>query len=454
MKGVSKTVSGAIVTWIHAAPRPALPATTLRRVPSCAIRRFLASFALLALASSATADDAMDRPASHATDLAFRVAKVVVMDEADTVINDAIVLVSGGKIKAVGKARDVEIPAGYVRIEQPECWLSPGLVDCHNHTAGSLGDLNDMVYLTNPGLDTRATVEPNNELMKDARRGGVTTCMLIPGSGTNMSGFGTVAKTGGDTPDEVIVRSPGSLKIAQAGNPEWYFGGVGRSFMNWNTRQTLQKALRYHLAWESHEKDPGKPAPAYDPIFDGFRPLFRREMPVTVHTQIYQVVLSTVEMLGREFKLWVVLDHSEFDAWKLASLVLEQDLWVINGPRVYHYDRTTRRMVGLCSSWWKNGIRKMGVNTDAPVIPESSLSLQAAMGCWYGWQPYPALCGLTKVPAKALGVYSRTGSIEPGKDADFGVWTGNPVDPRSACLITVVNGRIVYDSRTEAARRL
>jgi imidazolonepropionase-like amidohydrolase len=386
--------------------------------------------------------------------LALRVGKVVVMDERDTVVNNAVVLVSGGKFESVKKASEATIPEGYERIDLPECWLVPGLVDCHNHTAGGLSDLNDMVYLTNPGLDTRATILPNNDLMPDARRGGVTTCMLLPGSGTNIAGFGTIAKTGGDTPDEVIVRSPGSLKVAQAGNPEWYFGGVGRSFMNWNTRQTLTKALKYHQKWAAYEaNEPGATQPDYDPIFHNFRPLFRREMPATVHTQIYQVVLTTVEMLGGEFKLWVVLDHSEFDAWKLAPLVLHRDLWVINGPRTYHYDRTMRRFVGLCSAWWKNGIRKMGVNTDAPVVPQGQVSFQAANGCWYGWLPYPALQGLTKLPAQALGIYNRTGSIEPGKDADFGVWTGNPVDPRSACLITAVNGKIVYDARTEDTQR-
>ena len=131
-------------------------------------------------------------------------------------------------------------------IDASDKWLVPGLVDAHNHTAGSLMDLNDMVYLTNPGLRTLETITPQNKLIKEARSGGVTSVLLIPGSGTNMSGFGTIAKTGGRTVDEVVRRSPGSLKIAQAGNPEWYWFGVGRSYMNYNTRQTLQKAKAYH----------------------------------------------------------------------------------------------------------------------------------------------------------------------------------------------------------------
>lgn len=386
--------------------------------------------------------------------LAFRVAKVVSMDERDTVLNDALVLVKDGKIESVMSARDDAgkpraVPAGYRVFEFPECWLVPGLVDCHNHVAGSLSDLNDMVYQTNPGLDTRATIEPNNDNIEMARTGGVTTVMLIPGSGTNMSGFGTVSKTGGDTPDDVIVRTPGSLKIAQAGNPEWYFGGNNRSFMNWNTRQTLLKAQAYNDAWTAWEKSSQasdrSTAPEFNPIWDKFRGLFKREYPTTVHTQIYQVVMTTVEMLNKGLKLWVVLDHSEFDGWKVGPLVKDTDIWVICGPRGFHHDRMANRQIGFAAAWMKHGIDRVGVNTDAPVIPQEQLFYQAAMHCWYGWVPYTALKGVTHVPAKALGLYDRLGSIEAKKDADFGIWTGDPIDPRSACMMTVVNGRVEYD---------
>ena len=59
--------------------------------------------------------------------------------------------------------------------------------------------------------------------------GGVTTISFIPGSGTNMGGWGALMKTGPGTVDEVVLRSPGVLKIAQAGNPERQAGEVPQS---------------------------------------------------------------------------------------------------------------------------------------------------------------------------------------------------------------------------------
>lgn len=384
---------------------------------------------------------------SAAAGTAYRVGKVLTMDARDTVINNAVVLVKDGLIEAVGKAADVEIPAGYKVVDRPDWWLTPGLIDCHNHTAGSLRDLNDMVYLTNPGLRTVDTLVPESEIVKDGRAGGVTTVLLIPGSGTNLSGFGTICKMGGESVEEMVVRSPGSLKIAQAGNPERYWYHVDRAFMNYNTRQTLEKAKRYHDAWTAYEASPASAAqPEYDPIFHDFRGLFTREFPVSVHTQMYQVMLSTIDMLTTKFGFWTILDHCTFDGWKIAPLVRETDAFTITGPRQYHVDRTQRKMHGNAARWWQGGVRTVGTNTDAPVVPEEELTYQAAMACWYGWRPYEAVRGITRTAATALGLDMSIGTIEPGKEADLSLWTGDPIDPRNSCELAVIKGRVVYDA--------
>jgi len=378
--------------------------------------------------------------------LAVRVGKIITMDGEDRVINNAVVLVKDGKFERLGKRQDVDVPEGYRVIDKPELWLVPGLVDPHNHTAGSLSDLNDMVYLTNPGLRTIETITPQNDLVKEARAGGVTTVMLIPGSGTNMSGFGTIAKTAGDTVDKVVMRAPGSLKIAQAGNPEWYWFGVGRSYMNYNIRQTMEKAKAYSDSWTAYERGKTSTKPDYNPIFDGFRGLFAGKFVVTVHTQIYQVVMTTIDMLQKKLGVRTVLDHSTFDGFKTAPMVLEQDMYTMNGPRQYWFDMSERKMDGNAARWWQGGVKKLGLNTDAPVVPERELSYQGAMACWYGWLPYPALRAITRIPAEALMIDNRVGSVEVGKDADFGLWTGDPIDPRSSCEMTFVNGDVVYDA--------
>ncbi len=273
---------------------------------------------------------------------------------------------------------------------------------------------------------------------------------MLSGSGNNLSGFGTLTKLGGKNVDEMVIRMLGCLKIAQAGNPERYWYGVGRAFMYYNLRQTLQKALAYHQAWERYESGETRQQPEFDLFWHDFRDVFRRKMIALVHTQMYQVVMSTLDMLSSKLQLRVVLGHSTFDGYKTAPLVVQhEDVYTSNGPREIYFDRQQRKIMGNAARWWHGGVHKLGVNTDAGVLPQEEVSYQAAMACYFGWQPYAALRGLTHMAAETLMIEDRVGSIEPGKDADLGLWTGDPVDPRSSCEITMINGRIEYDASAE-----
>ena len=410
-------------------------------------RSVAAPIMALVLACSPMAN-AADQPASDGV-YVIDAGKIVTMDNANRVLNNASVLIADGKILAVGDRAQLDIPPGAINIDATDRWLVPGLVEAHDHIAASLWDINDSVYLTNLGLHAYNAVEPDNEVIKDARAGGVTTVLVIPGSGTNLSGFGAVVKTAGRTTEEITVREPGSLKVSQAGNPEWYWYGVGRSFMNYNTRQTLEKARAYSKAAEGSLGHQQPDQPRFNPMFDDFRGVFSGEFPTLVHTQGYQVLMSTLDMVTDKLGLWTILGHCTFDAYKLAPLVDETRTYTCNGPRQYFFDRQAGTMNGNAARWWQGGIRNLSVNTDAPVVPQEELTFQAAMACWYGWHPYPALRGITRVTSETLGVDDRMGSIEVGKDADLGVWTGDPIDPRSACELTFVNGKIAYDAKVK-----
>ena len=168
-------------------------------------RHAFVAVCLMIVLAGAAAGQTEDSRSTDATPagLAFRVAKLVAMDDADTVINDAVVLVKGSEIEALGPADQVKVPEGYRVLDFPEHWLVPGIVEAHDHSAaGWWNDLNDMVYQTNPGLDTRCIPPPDNDWIKAARTGGVTTVLLLPGSGTNLAGWVPVSTN--TTPTNVL----------------------------------------------------------------------------------------------------------------------------------------------------------------------------------------------------------------------------------------------------------
>ena len=131
---------------------------------------------------------------ASAQDLAVRCGKVLTMGAADEIHAPGLVLVEDGKITYVGAPK--ELAADVPVIDAPDAWLAPGLVDLHTHIhTGGWGDINDMVYSVNPELRSAPTLRPDNRAMQIACAGGVTTLFGIPGSGTNMGGFGVLYKT-------------------------------------------------------------------------------------------------------------------------------------------------------------------------------------------------------------------------------------------------------------------
>ena len=308
----------------------------------------------------------------------------------------------------------------------------PGLVESHAHVGGS-GDLNEMVYQTNPELRNWDQIIPHNDQLKVAIAGGVTTICFIPGSGTNMGGWGTLMKTGPGKLSDIIIKAPGVLKIAQAGNPERQDGevGSGRGGMNYVIRQQLLEGQLYVRQWDDFKAGRTKAAPTLNLRLENFKPLFHHEIPVVVHTQIYQVVQSTLRILHDEMNLRVVLDHSEFDAYKLTDEILKRNIPIIVGPRGFHYDRDRGQVRGLVAEYANRNAKALGVNTDSPVVPQEELFFQACMAVRYGWNEEAAVRGVTIEPAKALMIDHRVGSLEKGKDADIVITTGSIIDPRN-----------------------
>jgi imidazolonepropionase-like amidohydrolase len=407
----------------------------------------LGLLSFLAAAGLAFADDA--KPAKPK--LALHVGKIITC-AGEPVVNGTV-LVADGKIQAIGPRDTVKVPDGYTVIDHGDKFAMPGLVDPHSHVGGT-GDLNEMVYQTNPELRVLDQIRPNNEQLKVAVAGGVTTICFIPGSGTNMGGWGALMKTGPGNLDDVLIRFPGVLKIAQAGNPERRGGevGSGRMGMNHVIREQLREGMGYVKDWDEYEAGRRKDRPATNLRLEYFKPLFRRQIPVVVHTQGYQVIMSTLRILHDEMNLKVVIDHGCFDSYLLSAEIIKRGIPVMSGPRGFRYDPAVGRIQGQVAGFANRGVKALGVNTDAPVVPQEELAFQATMAVRLGWTEEAAYRGLTIEPAKALMIDKRVGSLEVGKDADIVISTGSILDPRAYVTQVYIDGAAAYDVTKEKRR--
>ena len=379
------------------------------------------------------------------TPYAVLAAKIVTC--AGDPIDNGTILVSNGKIEAIGPRDQIEIPEGYKVLDHSDMFAMPGLVEAHSHVG--TGGYNDSVYPTVSGLRVADQIQPYNNALKEAIQGGVTTIMHIPGSGNNLAGIGVVMKTRPGTAEEVIIKNPGCLKIAQAGNPERRSTGElgsGRAGMNWVLREQLRKGQRYHQKWLDFEEGRTTVKPEVDLQLEIFRPVFKGEVPVVIHTQMFQVVMETLRMFHDEFGLKGAVHHGTFDAYRVADEVAKRDFPCCIGPRVTVRDNINGQIVGVVAGYYAQGARNLFVNVDATGSTQEDLHFQAALGVRYGWPEEDGLYGLTLRPAKYLMVDDRVGSLEVGKDADIVIKNGPVMDISSAVVKVLIDGIVVYDA--------
>ena len=56
-----------------------------------------------------------------------------------------------------------------------------------------------------------------------------------------------------------------------------------------------------------------------------------------------------------------------------------------------------------------------------------------------------AIRWITANPAWILGIEDRVGTIEPGRDADLVLWSGDPFSVYTRADLVFIAGRLVYD---------
>jgi adenine deaminase len=79
----------------------------------------------------------------------------------------------------------------------------------------------------------------------------------------------------------------------------------------------------------------------------------------------------------------------------------------------------------------------------------SRLNWEAAKAVKFGLSEEEAFKFVTINPAKHLKIDKWVGSLEVGKDADFVLWSGNPLSTYSHCEQTWVDGKKYFDMQED-----
>jgi len=372
-------------------------------------------------------------------------------------IENGTVLIDDGRIAAVGDA-GLAVPDGATIVRADGAWVLPGFIDAHAHVGvheeGEGWAGNDVNEKTDPNTaHVRALdgINPAEVGFRDAIAGGVLAVNVNPGSANPIGGQTVTLKCWGRTVDAMVLRQPSGVKSALGENPKRVYGDrkqtpetrLGTAAV---IREAFTQAGNYMNRWANPE--PGKP-PERDLKMEALAQVLRREIPWRQHCHRADDI-ATAMRIADEFGYRLVIDHGT-EAHLLSDVIAAKEIPVVIGPLL-----TARSKVELRSRSLANPGRlaaagvTIAITTDHPVVPIHFLIHQATFAVKEGLDRDAALRAVTINPANITGVADRLGSIEPGKDADLCVWSGDPLDVMSRVQLAYVDGREVYRYDVEA----
>ena len=377
-------------------------------------------------------------------------------------IDNGFVNIENGKITAVGRMNELDrevgeqVSASESVLDVQGAWVTPGLIDAHCHVGiaeekwGMIGDdCNEMTSPVTPHLRALDAVNPMDPAFHDAIIGGITSLMTGPGSSNVVGGQSRFMKVHGRCMERMVVKAPAAMKVAFGENPKMNYGQKdampgSRMAIAAMLREELYKACGYKEKKERGEIAAGEE----DFRMECWLGVLRREIPLKAHVHRADDILTAIR-IAKEFQLDMTLDHCT-EGHLIADEIAQSGFPVIVGP-----DMTSRSKIEVKNMSFKTagvleraGI-KTAIMTDHPVSLIRYLPLFAGLCVKQGLSMEGGLKAITLHAAQICGVADRVGSLEQGKDADIAIFTGNPMEVFTKTLFTIINGEIVYDSRTQ-----
>ncbi len=377
--------------------------------------------------------------------IAVKGGKILTMDEAD-IIDNGIIFIEGGVIKAVGKG--IDIPENCEIINAAGRYITPGFIDSHTHIG-----LEEEIYRVE-GDDVNETSDPVTPQMQaldgvnfldlafnDALRGGVTRSLVMPGSANIIGGQAVFLKHFAPSMEEMVYKNPWGLKAALGENPKRVYSEAKKAPKTRMANASLLREALYTAA-RALEKDNVEVREELknQPVIK----VLKKEMPLLLHAHRADDILTALRIKD-EFDIDLIIQHGT-EAFKVADELLKRGVAVFLGPLLVNRAKVEMKEVSFKSAYClaARGV-KFSFVTDHPVIPVQYLRVCAALAVCEGLDEKIALQAITSIPAQLLKVDTEIGSIKEGKRADLIIFNGHPFDFRSKVELAVVDGRIWKD---------
>jgi len=343
------------------------------------------------------------------------------------VLEDASLLIEGGKIKKI--IQGAELPSVPVR-DYSGKYIIPGLVDAHTYVSGYERLLENTEVITSD-LITFPAFDPSHTEIEEALRTGITTVNFVPRNENLVGGISSIFKLTRKFGDLLFLKKEAFLKISF--NAEVvHTDRAPTSLMG--AREMLSRRMRTTTG-DNERKREG--------LFQGkgIQKLLKGNLPPLIAASTFEEVNTALQWFDEWNMRGAVVGGEE--AHSLSKDLREREISVLLSPLLFSLPK---KIVKNAASLLRNNV-KIAFVSNTPEGKPLGLRLSALLLYYQGFSQEEALKTITLFPAQILGVADLVGSIEEGKDADFVVLSGEPLDLSSRIEAVYSNGSLVVGDK-------
>lgn len=371
-------------------------------------------------------------------------------------LTESDLIITNGRIAAIGK--NLSTPRGADVIDGKGLHVTPGIIDCHSHSA-VIGGVNEGSNIITAECRIADVLDADDINIYRQLAGGTTAANILHGSANAIGGQNAVVKWrwGMGASDLLIDDAPQGIKFALGENPTRSNGSrqgrypATRMGVERVIRSAFQRAIDYREAQRLAKAGRG-PAVPTDFQLEAIAEIIEGKRLVHCHSYKADEILAMIR-IADDFKFTIGTFQHVLEGYKVANEMAKHgaggstfsDWW---GYKLEAFDAIPSNAAfmhqrGVVSS----------LNSDSSELARR-MNLEAAKSVRDGGlSPADALKLVTINPAKQLRIDQRTGSLKVGKDADVVLWSKDPLTVDAVVLKTWVDGTLLFDRKSDEAER-
>lgn len=375
-------------------------------------------------------------------------------------LDNADLLVVNGKVKTVGP--NLPLPEGndpqIMVIDATGKHVTPGLIDAHSHSM-ILGGVNEGTLPSTAMVRIGDVVNSETENIPRQLAGGLTVANLLHGSANPIGGQNAIIKLRrGASPEGLKLEgAPAGIKFALGENVKQSNWGEENTTRFPQTRMGVPAfmanrftAARQYLDRLKSRKESDPPL-RRDLELETLGEILEGQRWIHCHSYRQDEILAFLRLMER-FHVQVGTLQHVLEGYKIADEIAAHGAGGSCFSDWWAYKFEVYDAIPYAGSLMRERGVVVSFNSDSSDHARR-LYLEAAKAVKYGGTPeVEALKFVSLNPAKQLRIDHRVGSLEPGKDGDFVLWSASPLDSRTVCLQTWIEGKKYFDREVEVRR--